>query len=264
LAAAAASVFFALPVVWMALTALRPQAELWVIPPWLPSRFDFESFSQVFAAPGFMRSVGNSVGIAFIGVLLCLGLALPAAYGLARFKLASAPRLLLLFLGLSLLPPICLAGGLYSQFASMNLINTWWALIFPVSALFLPFALWLLSAAFSGVPRELEEAAWVDGCGRRGGFVRVFLPAASGAIASAAMLALAFFWNEFLLGFSLTIDEKARPVTVAVALLQGSYHQPWGQLCAAACLAALPLGLLAVLLQKRLVEGLTAGAGKEG
>jgi multiple sugar transport system permease protein len=237
---------------------------LWSIPPWLPSRFDFESFTLVFSSPGFMRSVGNSVGIAFIGVVLCLGLALPAAYGLARFKLASAPRLLLLFLGLSLLPPICLAGGLYSQFASMNLINTWWALIFPVSALFLPFALWLLSAAFSGVPRELEEAAWVDGCGRLGGFVRVFLPAASGAIASAAMLALAFFWNEFLLALVLTQDQIARTAPVAVAMLEGSYALPWGELCAASILAAAPLALAAIVLQKPLVAGLTAGTGKEG
>ena len=262
--AATSSVFFAVPVLWMAATALRPQAELWTIPPWLPSHADFESFKSVFSSPGFLRSVGNSVGIASIGVVMCLALALPAAYALARFKLKMAPKVLVGFLALSLLPPICLAGGLYSQFADMGLINTWWALIFPVSALFLPFCLWLLSAAFAGVPRELEEAAWVDGCNRFAGFWRVFLPAASGAIASASLLALAFFWNEFLLALVLTQDETARTAPVAVAMLEGTYALPWGELCAASIIAAAPLAIAAAVLQKPLVAGLTAGVGKEG
>ena len=175
-----AAAAFVLPVAWMALTALRPPAELWNFPPYLPSTLSLESFRQALAAPGLARSIGNSLGVAALGVGLTVGLALPAAYVLARVGFRFGAGLLLALLALSLLPPICLAGGLYRQLGALGMINTWWALVFPLAALQLPFTVWMLSAAFAGVPRELEEAAWIDGCSRAGGVFRVFLPAARG------------------------------------------------------------------------------------
>lgn len=262
--AAGASLFFCAPLLWALLTALRPPAELWNIPPWLPSRADFSSFARVWAAPGFGRSLLNSVLLAGLGTGLGLACALPGAYALSRARLRRRSELMLGLLALSLLPPVSLSGGLYRLFADLGLMNRLWALALPLAALQLPFLLWLLTAALSRVPRELEEAAWIDGCSRGGAFARILLPAMAGPLASAALLALAFFWNEFLLTLILTFDESARTATVAVALLQGSYEQPWGELCAAAVIAAAPLLVLALVFQRRLVSGLTAGFSSEG
>jgi ABC-type glycerol-3-phosphate transport system permease component len=262
--AAAASLFFAFPLLWAGLTALRPAAELWNFPPWLPSRPEVGSFARVLAAPGFLRSLGNSVLLGAWGTALSLACALPGAYALARARLPGRGALMLALLAFSLLPPVSLSGGLYRLFSDAGLINNLWALAVPLAALQLPFLLWLLTAAISRVPRSLEEAAWIDGCGRAQAVARVLLPALGGPLASAGLLALAFFWNEFLLTLILTFDAHARTATVAVALLQGSYEQPWGELCAAAVLAAAPLLLLALLFQRRLVSGLTAGFSSEG
>jgi ABC-type glycerol-3-phosphate transport system permease component len=259
----AASAFFCFPLLWALLTALRPPEELWAFPPLLPSHLDFSSFVSVWQAPGFLRSLGNSVLLALGGSGLALLVTLPGAYALARARLRHRQGLLLGLLALSLLPPVALSGGLYRLFADLGLMNRLWALALPLAALQAPFCLWLLTAAVSRVPRELEEAAWIDGCSRGGGFVRVLLPALAGPAASAGLLTLAFFWNEFLLTLILTFDENARTATVAVALLQGAYHQPWGELCAAAVLAALPLILLTALFQRHLVKGLTAGFSSE-
>lgn len=261
---ASASAFFCFPLLWALLTALRPPAELWNFPPYLPSRLDLSSFKTVWDSAGFLRSIGNSTLLSLGGTALTLLAVLPGAYALARARLRWRPQILLALLALSLLPPVALSGGLYRLFADGGLMNRLWALSLPLAALQAPFCLWLLTASVSRVPRELEEAAWIDGCSRLGGFVRVLLPALAGPAVSAGLLALAFFWNEFLLTLILTFDERARTATVAVALLQGAYQQPWGELCAAAVLAAAPLILLTAVFQRQLVKGLTAGFSSEG
>lgn len=258
------SAFFAFPFAWMLMTAVRPPEELWSIPPWLPSRMSLESFRRVLEAPDFLRSLMNSMGLGIGGSLIVLILALPGAYALARGPLRRRQGLMHVILGLSLLPPVCLVGGLYQIYASLGWINRIWALAIPLAALQMPFTLWLLTPALARVPRELEEAAWLDGCSRGRAFVQIVIPTVRGSIVSAGLLGLAFIWNEFLLGYSLTFDEAARPATVAVALLRGSFQQPWGELCAAAAIVALPLSLMVFLLQGRLVSGLSAGLGKEG
>lgn len=259
-----ASLLFAAPFLWMLLTALRPETELWDIPPWLPSYASVSSFGRVLRAPGFLRSLANSVVLGALGSLCVLCVAMPGAYALARGPFKNRQGLMHLILGLSLLPPICLLGGLYQAYRALGWTNELWSLALILAAIQTPFTLWLLTPAFARVPLELEEAAWLDGCSRAHAFFWVVLPAVRGAALSALLLSVAFIWNEFLLGYTLTFDAGARPATVAVALLRGSYQQPWGELCAAATLVALPLTAFVFAFQGRLVAGLNAGMGKEG
>ncbi len=205
----------------------------------------------------------NSLAVASATALLAPMAAGLAAYPLARMALRGRSALLLGALALSMFPPISLAGYLFRMMAGLGLINTYPALILPYAAWLLPLCLWFLVGYLGSLPRELDRAALVDGCTRFQVLAKVLLPLAVPGLASAALLAFIFAFNEFLFALLLTVDHGARTLPVGVALFQGLHGEvPWGALMAVSTLAALPVVAVALLFQRHVVRGLTRGAVK--
>lgn len=249
------------PALWQVVTSLKPQAELYLAPPtWLPASSTLAHYRAVLADGRFLRSIANSGIIAGGATGIALALGTPASFALARLRPRGTRTLLGLFLAAAAFPSIALVTPLFALFARVGILNTYAAVILPHAALALPLTIWILTAYLRDLPPELEEAAQVDGASRPGAFVRVLLPAAAPAVATAGLLAFLFSWNEFLFALTFAGSERTRPATVAIALFPGLHDFPWGEIAAASLLVTLPLILLVLLAQRRIAAGLTAGA----
>ncbi len=249
------------PALWQIVTSLKPQAELYVAPPtWLPASPTLAHYRAVLADDRFLRSLANSAIIASGATAIALGVGAPAAFVLARLRPRGARALLGLFLAAAAFPSIALVTPLFALFERVGLLNTYGAVILPHAALALPLTVWILTAYLGELPPELEEAAQMDGASSATAFLRVVLPAAAPAVATAGLLAFLFSWNEFLFALTFAGSERTRPVTVAIALFPGLHDFPWGDIAAASVVVTFPLILLVLLAQRRVVAGLTAGA----
>lgn len=225
----------------------------------------FRHFWEALATPSLHvpEYLRNSLVIASATALLAPLLAGLAAYPLARMRLRGASWVLFAALILSMFPPISMAGYLFRMMASLGWINTYPALILPYAAWLIPFCLWFLAGYLKGIPRDLDRAAMVDGCTHFQILFKVLLPLAAPGLVTAALLAFVFAYNEFLFALLLTVDHHARTVPVGIALFQGTHGEvPWGMLMAVSTLASLPVVALALVFQKRIVQGLTRGAVK--
>lgn len=253
------------PFLWQVLTSLKPPEEVFAVPPtWWPSRLSLESYRQVFSGRPFGRYLLNSLLVAAASTALTVTLAAPAAYALSRLRVAGRRWLYPLILVASLVPAVVLLVPLYEMFRAGGAFNRPLALAVPYAALNLPLAVWALASFFRAVPRELEDAAAVDGFTRWGTLWRVVLPLSLPGVATTALLVFIFAWNEFLLALSFMTRPQAYTAPVGVALLAGAsvYEVPWGQISAAVVVTTLPLVLAVLLFQRRIVAGLTAGALK--
>lgn len=261
LAVAAALAWSLGPMLWQLVTALKTPGELYRVPPaWLPHPATLEHFAAVFRGHPFGRNLLNSAVVAAASALLAVACASAAAYGLAILRLARARLVLGAALGAALFPPIALVSPLFSLFDRLGLLNTYAALIIPHAALSLPLALWILTSYFQEIPRDVLSAAEVDGCSRLGVVVYILLPLAAPGLATAGILAFIYSWNEFLFALSLAATGPVRTVTVAIALFPGLEEFPWGQIAAASLIVIAPVIGVVLLLQRRIVAGLTAGA----
>jgi len=225
----------------------------------------WDHFAAIITTPSlhFRDYLVNSLLVSGLTALLCLLLAVPAAFALTRLELKGKMLILLGILGLSMFPPVSLVGFLFKLLAAWGLINTRTGLVLPYAAWTLPLVLWILVSYFREIPPELDRAALVDGCTRLQVLTRVILPLAGPGLFSAGLLAFIFAFNEFLLALVLTTDHQARTVPVGLALFQGLHGQtPWGEIMAATVLALAPVALLTAVFQKRIVHGLTGGAVK--
>jgi multiple sugar transport system permease protein len=219
-----------------------------------------EALDPALHMTGYLR---NTLVTASAAAVLAPAAAVLAAYPLARLPLSGRRGVLLAALALSMFPPVSLAGALFRLLAGLGWINTPAALILPYAAWLLPLCLWFLSGYLAGLPRDLDRAARVDGCGTFGVFARVLLPLSRPGLASAALVAFLFACNEFLFALLFTVDAHARTLPVGIALFQGLHGElPWGALMAAAALAGLPAAAIALLFQRHVVQGLTRGAVK--
>jgi len=253
------------PFLWQLLTSLKPAPEVFAVPPtWWPSRISLESYRAVFSGRPFGRYVVNSLLVAVASTALALALAVPAAYALARLRVPGRRWLYPAILVASLVPSVVLLVPLYEMMRGAGAFNRPLALAVPYAALNLPLAVWTLASFFSAVPRELEDAAAVDGLSRWATLWRIVLPLSLPGVATTALLVFVFAWNEFLLALSFMTRPAAYTAPVGVALLAGAspYEVPWGQISAAVVLTTAPLVLLALVFQRRLTAGLAAGALK--
>ena len=259
-------VFFSLaPFLWQVATSFKPSQEIFSRPvKYIPSYLDLSAYVKIFIRHPFGRQIVNSIFIACVSTFLCLTLASLASYAVARFKIFGGRSFLLFILLLSLFPPVVLIVPLYEMVSTWGLMNNWLALIIPYSALNLPFAIWVMSSFFRQIPQALEDAAKVDGLSRLGILVRIILPLSAPALATTAILVFIFCWNEFLLALTFMTRDTSRTVPVGIAMLSGAsqYEIPWDQISAATVLTTLPLVTFVILFQRRIVEGLTAGAVK--
>jgi trehalose/maltose transport system permease protein len=251
--------FFLVPLGWLVLTSFWPDAELGRA---LPTHLTLANHARALAGGGLARAILNSLLVAGASTLLAVGLAAPAAYAIALLDLPGRGVLLAVALAISMFPPIATAAPLYVALRAARLLDTLPGLVLPYASFSLPLALWLLTSTFRDLPRELHRAARVDGAGPVTAFRRVFLPLAAPGLATSGLLVFVFAWNELLYALTFVTTPARRTVPVALALFAGAFEDPFAVLAAASTLATVPVALVAVLFQRRVVAGLTAGAVK--
>jgi len=251
------------PYLVMLLTALKPEAELRTSPPrLLPIDWQPGNVLAVLADPGFQSWLRVSLIVATLSTALVVLAAVPAAYHTARHRFPGRTAFLLLVLVTQMFSPTALVVGLYREFFELDLVNTYTALILTNAAFNLAFAVWILRAFFAAIPREIEEAAAVDGCGRLRTLVQVVLPLSFPAIVTAVIFAFIAAWNEYIVALTLMTDPARKPLTVGITSYVTAYVQHWNQLFAASVIAIVPVVVLFALIERHLVGGLTAGSVK--
>jgi len=251
------------PYLVMLFTALKPEGELRISPPrLLPTRWQVGNFLAVLADPGFQSWLRVSLIVAIASTALVVLAAAPAAYYTARHRFRGRTAFLFLVLVTQMFAPTALVVGLYREFFEWGLVDTLTALIVTNAAFNLAFAIWILRAFFASIPREVEEAAAVDGCGRLGALVRVVLPLARPGIVTATIFSFIAAWNEYIVALTLMTSADTRPLTVGITSYVTAYVQHWDLLFAASLVAIVPVVLLFALIEPYLVGGLTAGGVK--
>ncbi|MGH7160698.1 MAG: carbohydrate ABC transporter permease [Acetobacteraceae bacterium] len=257
------------PFALMISTALKSATEVLQYPPrWIPRHLDWHSFVAMWQAADFGTAVLNSVGISIAATALALSVSVPAAYALARLPFAAKNSYRQFLLVTQMLSPVLLVLGLFRMAAAVpfdggTLVNTRLVVIVIYAAFNIAFAVWMLAAYFAAIPRDLEEAAWIDGCSRFRAVFAVFLPMAIPAIAVTAIVTFVNEWNEFTVALTMLRSPEKQTITLRVVnLVAGRYSIEWNHVMAAALVATLPVALLFAWLQRYLVGGLTLGAVK--
>ncbi|MFO7965929.1 MAG: carbohydrate ABC transporter permease [Desulfobacterales bacterium] len=218
-------------------------------------------FSESIHFPEYLQ---NSILISAVSAVVSVGLASPAAYAITRLPLPGKAAVLFGTLAVSMFPPVSLISYLFKLMSYVNWINTYMALILPYIAWNMPICLWILVSYFSQVPKDIDKSAQLDGASRLRILFSIIMPLAAPGMYSTALLSFIFAFNEFLFALMLTIDESARTIPVGIALFEGLHGRiPWGQIMAAACVAAMPVVVVTLMFQRRIVQGLTRGAVKE-
>ncbi len=251
------------PVAWMVSLSLKPTDKLGDKK--FFSGIDFSNYDQIFANSDFNRALVNSLGIAAISTIIAIALASMAAYALSRLNFTGKAVILSGALAVAMFPPISIVGSLFETWRSVGLFDTWPGLIIPYMTFTLPLAIYTLSAFFREIPWELEQAAQVDGATPFQAFRKVIVPLAAPGVFTAAILVFIFAWNDFLFANTLTSTNNARTVPAALAFFTGNasqFEQPIGAISAAAVVVTVPIIIMVLIFQRRIVAGLTAGAVK--
>ena len=254
-----------LPVVWILSLSFKPVSETTVgSPQFLPKTWTVQNYKDIIANPDFTRALLNSFGIALISTALAVLFATFAAYAIARLEFRGKRLVLSLALAIAMFPVVSLVGPLFDMWRSVGLFNTWPGLIIPYMSFTLPLAIWTLSAFFREIPWEMEQAAQVDGATSWQAFRKVIVPLASPGVFTAAILTFFFAWNEFVLAISLTSTTAARTVPAQLSYFVGPdpFNPPYSQLATASVVVTIPVIVIVLLFQRRIVAGLTAGAVK--
>jgi len=251
------------PFYYAVVTSFKTGTDIFRVSYW-PASFDLSNYISVFKNGNFPRNILNSIFIASATVIFALFLAVTASYALARVHFRGRALLLMTILGVSMFPQIAVLAGLFELIRALGIYNTPWALILSYTIFTLPFTVWVLTTFMRGLPIEIEEAAIVDGATPWIIVTRVFLPLLWPALVTTGLLAFIGAWNEFLFALTFTANSETRTVPVAIALLSGAseYEIPWGPIMAASVVVTVPLVLLVLVFQRKIVAGLTAGGVK--
>jgi ABC-type glycerol-3-phosphate transport system permease component len=252
----------AFPLYWTLVSSLTPEARLFQAPSLVPRTLVLDHYRALFTEREFWVPIRNSLIVAGSTTVFCVAVGGLCAYALARLRFRGKVPLLGLILAVSVFPQISVVSPLYLLLRRLHLINTYPGLILPYLTFAMPLTVWLLVGFFRQLPAELEEAAMVDGASRLRTIREIIWPLALPGLAATAILTFVYSWNEFLFALSFTLGPERQTVPVAIALFRGQYQVPWGQILAAAIVATAPVALLVLLFQRRIVQGLTAGAVK--
>jgi trehalose/maltose transport system permease protein len=256
--------FYALfPFYYAVVTSLRSGSALFTVA-WWPESFDLSNYRAVFAGQPFGRNILNSILVAAGVVTVSLGLAASAAYAFGRIAFRGRGLLLLTILAVSMFPQVAVLSGMFELIRLFGLYNSLPGLILANLMLTLPFTVWVLTVFMRELPRELEESALVDGATHFDILWRIFLPLMAPAAVTTGLLAFVVAWNEFLFALTFTLTDENRTVPVAIALMSGAtaFELPWGMIMAASVIVTVPVVILVLVFQRRIVAGLTAGAVK--
>jgi multiple sugar transport system permease protein len=251
------------PVLWILLTSLKPETELVQKPiTWWPHRPTLMHYAHAFTEQPLLHYLGNSVIVASLSTVLSLTVATGAAYAIARLNLRFRQWILTAIVASSMFPLITLLVPIFEIMRSLGLLNSYTALILPYTVLNLPVCTLVLVSFFQSIPRDLENAAMIDGCSRLGTLWRIVLPLAAPGVFTAGILAFVNAWDEFLLALSLNASAAMRTAPVGIAMYQGEYTFPWPLISAALIVTIIPVALLIAFFQERVVGGLTQGGLK--
>jgi trehalose/maltose transport system permease protein len=251
------------PVVWIIMLSLKTP-ETATDGSFIPHQWTLSNYSDIFKQAVFTSALRNSIGIGLIATTLAVVLASAAAYAIARLKFPGKQGILALALAVVMFPQISLVGPLYNLWRQIGLYDTWPGLIIPYMTFALPLSIYTLSAFFREIPWELEQAAQVDGATPFQAFRKVIAPLATPGIVTTYIIVFIICWNDFIFAISLTSTNAAQTVPAAIAQFPGAsqFTQPIGDIAAAAVIVTIPVMILVLLFQRRIVSGLTAGAVK--
>ena len=256
-------VFAVFPFYYAIVTSFSTGTALFSVHYW-PVKFDWANYEAVLSGRNFSRSILNSVFVASTTVVIALFLSVTASYALARVRFRGRGLLLVTILGVSMFPQIAVLAGLFELIKAFGLLNSPFSLIISYTIFTLPFTVWVLTTFMRDLPIEIEEAATVDGATPWIVISQVFLPLMWPAMVTTGLLAFIGAWNEFLFALTFTMTEDQRTTPVAIALLSGASQQeiPWGPIMAASVIVTVPLVILVLIFQRKIVSGLTSGGVK--
>ncbi|MEY8878434.1 MAG: carbohydrate ABC transporter permease [Leptothrix sp. (in: b-proteobacteria)] len=252
------------PFLYTITTSLKTGTELFSTSLWpsAPTLYNYIALFQ--GKQPFGTQLGNSIMVATITVTIAMFMAITASYALGRINFKGKSSLLLAILAVSMFPQVAVLSGMFELMQALGLYNRSIGLVVPYTVFTLPFTVWMLTTFMRGLPKELEEAAIMDGCGPMRIIFEVFMPLLAPALVSTGLLAFIGAWNEFLFALTFVTDDFRRTVPVGISMISGAtaYEIPWGSIMAASVIVTIPLVALVLVFQQKIVSGLTAGAVK--
>ncbi|EIM26319.1 carbohydrate ABC transporter permease [Microvirga lotononidis] len=252
------------PIYWLFITAISPPDQLRVLPPrFWPEIPRWDVFGAVMRDRPILLWLGNSALAAIGSVILSMTVSVLAGYSLSRFRVRGGQSLGLFILTAKMLPATLLVIPLFGIFRTLDLIGSLWSIVLAHATLIIPFTTWMLKGYFDTIPRELEQAAMVDGCSPLGAMARVILPVSTPGLAATALYGFVLSWSDYAYARTfLTNAQTNWTANLGITTMKGEYISNWGDISAASILVALPVLVIYLFLERYLVGGLTAGAEK--
>ena len=251
------------PLFWIVVTSLKTEKEIFQIPPTLfPRVLNTKSYVAQVATGDFnmFQSFGNSLVISVGATLIAVVLAVPASYGIAKYHFKGKKAILLGFLVTQMLPVSVLLTPMFILFKNTHVYNTPAAAILADATIGIPFSVLILKNYFASIPKELEEAAYIDGCNRFTAFIRVLIPIAKPGVVVCSVFSFLYAWGDLAYGMTFIIDQTKRPITAGIFNFMGQYGTKWSYLTAFAVVTIIPVALIFIFMQKYIISGMTSGA----
>jgi len=256
--------FALFPYIWTILSSIKPESELFARQiHYLPQSPTFQNYISLFKFTNFSKYLANSIVVALSTVLVAITVSTLAAYSFARFSFPMKNILLLIVLVTTMFPKILLIIPLFKIFAYLKMMNTYTALILAHSTFAIPFSVWMLTGYLEMIPKQLDEAAWIDGCTKTQVLFKIILPIMAPGLAATIVYIFIQSWNDYLYAVMFTSDITVRTLPIGLKMFMGKFEINYGWLTAGGVITSLPIVLFFFLVQKHLVKGLTAGSVKQ-
>ncbi|MFD0872324.1 Inner membrane ABC transporter permease protein ycjP [Chlamydia abortus] len=258
-----ATVLLVFPFVWMISTSFKSSAEIFAeVPKWFPNEPTLENYRTLFQETGFLQYFKNSVIVAISTTIVTLFIAIFFSYGLSRFKFRGRMLFLNSLLVSQMFPLVLLIIPIFAIFIKLDLIDSYLSLIIAYCTFAIPFATLMMKSYFDGIPKDMEEAAFIDGCTPVSAIFRVVIPLAAPGIAAVGLFSFILSWQEFIFALTLTSSDTMRTLPVGISLMVGNREVLWGQLMAASAMVTTPVVIVFIYFQKYLISGMTMGGVK--
>ena len=253
------------PLYWIFVTSIKTEKEIFQIPPtFWPKVLNTKSYLAQVQTGDFnmFRYFGNSMVISVGAMLISIVLAVPASYGIAKYHFKGKKAIILGFLITQMLPVSVLLTPLFITFQKMHLYNTWWSTMISDATIGIPFSVLILRNFFASIPKEIEEASYIDGCNKFTGFLRILIPIAKPGVIVCGIFSFLYGWGDLAYGMTFILDQERRPITAGIFNFLGQYGTKWSYLTAFAVVTIIPVALIFILMQKYIISGMTSGAVK--
>lgn len=253
------------PLYWALITSLKTEQEIFQNPPtFYPHVLNSKSYAAQVETGDFnmFRSFANSFLISVGATVIAVVLAVPASYGIAKYHFKGRKVMLLSFLVTQMLPVSVLLTPMFIMFKNMHVYNTWVAAVLADATIGIPFSVLILKNYFSSIPKDLEEAAYLDGCNKFTAFIRILIPIAKPGVMVCAIFSFLYAWGDLAYGMTFILDQEKRPITAGIFNFMGQYGTKWSYLTAFAVVTIIPVAFIFIFMQKYIVSGMTSGAVK--